>query len=301
MAKWIAKMSIQKILGTFPFGAKANRLLQKRSGSDKLREDYFLRKWAHATILCEANSPSADQPGGVAMELGTGWFPVASLAFRNAGFERVLTFDLTEHATSTSVRDVLKMIVSSADQKKIDVDPSFLAEVHAQLDSSLERSAIEILNALGVEYKVGNVLDSNESGSIDLFTSLNTLEHIEESLLLEMFQKFKKMSSGSGRMSHWIDMSDHFAHFDKKITRYNFLRFSKFTWSLLCSPLNYQNRMRYPDYIRVASQAGWNNISTDNSIIHSRPELETVPIHADFKHFSTEELAVSRTVLRCGA
>jgi hypothetical protein len=52
-------------------------------------------------------------------------------------------------------------------------------------------------------------------------------------------------------MSHSIDMSDHFAHFDKSINIYNFLQFSDEQWKWIDNSIQPQSRLRYYDYTKM--------------------------------------------------
>ena len=49
-------------------------------------------------------------------------------------------------------------------------------------------------------------------------------------------------------MSHFIDMSDHFAHFDKTINIYNILQFSDTEWQWIDNSIQPQSRLRIDDY-----------------------------------------------------
>jgi hypothetical protein len=44
---------------------------------------------------------------------------------------------------------------------------------------------------------------------------------------------------------------------DRRLSPYNFLRFDTRRWRLLDSPLNFQNRLRYPDYLELFRAAGF--------------------------------------------
>ena len=49
-------------------------------------------------------------------------------------------------------------------------------------------------------------------------------------------------------MSHSIDLSDHFAHFDKAISVFNFLKYSDKQWALIDNSIQPQNRFRVNEY-----------------------------------------------------
>jgi hypothetical protein len=46
-------------------------------------------------------------------------------------------------------------------------------------------------------------------------------------------------------------MSDHFAHFDRTISIYNFLQFSDSQWKFIDNSIQRQNRLRIDDYYTI--------------------------------------------------
>src|SRR5207245_10558273 len=58
-------------------------------------------------------------------------------------------------------------------------------------------------------------------------------------------------------MSCRIDYTDHYSHFDKSISPYNFLQYSDKAWALFNPPLHYQNRLRHRDYLDLLRAAGF--------------------------------------------
>ena len=59
-------------------------------------------------------------------------------------------------------------------------------------------------------------------------------------------------------MCHVIDMSDHFEHHDKSISRVNFLKYGDSAWSVTgWNAQNYQNRPRHHEFIALFRRAGF--------------------------------------------
>ncbi|HMQ90984.1 MAG TPA: class I SAM-dependent methyltransferase, partial [Flavilitoribacter sp.] len=67
---------------------------------------------------------------------------------------------------------------------------------------------------------------------------------ILEKILAEMWRVLQP----GGMMSHFIDMSDHFAHMDPSITIYNYLQYSERAWGIIDNTIQPQNRWRLPQY-----------------------------------------------------
>jgi hypothetical protein len=102
--------------------------------------------------------------------------------------------------------------------------------------------------------------------------------------------------SDGGVMSHFIDMSDHFAHFDNSITDYNFLRYSASEWKRIDNDIQPQNRLRFVDFERM-----YTDLNIPFVAMGIRPGsievLKSVPLSAEFKGYSPEELAVTHGYL----
>lgn len=126
--------------------------------------------------------------------------------------------------------------------------------------------------------------------------SNNTFEHIPKIILIDILKEFKRLLKADGVMSHFIDLSDHFAHFDTSITTYNFLKFSEKQWDLIDNSIQPQNRMRWADYKKMYADL---NIAI--KIEETRPgdlaALNTITVDKGFAHLSKVELAISHGYL----
>jgi ubiquinone/menaquinone biosynthesis C-methylase UbiE len=129
--------------------------------------------------------------------------------------------------------------------------------------------------------------------SIDLVHSNNTFEHVYPEILKDILREFARVTKKEGLQSHFIDMSDHFAHFDKSITIYNFLKYSCKTWDkIIDNNVQPQNRWRFAQFINLYHHL---DIPVSDSIVRKGDleALKTVKIHSEWKQYSSEELAIS--------
>jgi ubiquinone/menaquinone biosynthesis C-methylase UbiE len=150
---------------------------------------------------------------------------------------------------------------------------------------------------LGLRYHVqdaGNL--SFQDDSVDFICSNNTLEHVHTDHLGPILREFARVLKPDGVMSHFIDMSDHFAHFDPGITIYNFLKFSRKQWKLIDNKIQHLNRLRLVDYRSIYRESG---IPITEEVIQNGPlaDLESIRIHKQFSGYSKDELAVSHAYL----
>ena len=100
-------------------------------------------------------------------------------------------------------------------------------------------------------------------------------------------------------MCHVIDMSDHFEHGDKSISRVNFLKFGKFVWALTgLNPQNYQNRLRHFEFVEMFQSAGFELIEEiaepDAGALESLKEITICKRYSRVPH---EQLAILTSLL----
>jgi hypothetical protein len=134
------------------------------------------------------------------------------------------------------------------------------------------------------------------SGSIDLIFSNTALQHIPSDVLTDIFAEFRRVATPRAVMSHHIFMGDLLAHFDRSITEYNFLRFSKRVWRLIDNSLVSCNRLRLSDYRRLHTRSGW-VIRAEDTIYGSTDDLQKIPLAREFQTYSGQDLLALRTWL----
>uniref|UniRef100_UPI001885F2FD class I SAM-dependent methyltransferase n=1 Tax=Ornithinicoccus halotolerans TaxID=1748220 RepID=UPI001885F2FD len=118
----------------------------------------------------------------------------------------------------------------------------------------------EVLAAAGVRPLVGDASDLSglpQAQRCDLMVSNNTLEHIPPGTLRAIFTEFRRTAAPGARMSHYIDLADHYAGFDPRISELHFLTLPEPAWRLANNRLHYQNRLRIGDYQRLHRESGW--------------------------------------------
>lgn len=92
--------------------------------------------------------------------------------------------------------------------------------------------------------------------SIDCAYSLETLEHIPRKDIVTIMREMARVLKPTGFAVMEIDYTDHFAGFDNKVPRFNFLRYDDAAWAPYQSSFQYVNRLRHPEYIACLEDAG---------------------------------------------
>lgn len=274
--RWWVRAAARSLLAAAPGGAALDARLRRRSPTP-LDRDYALTKWRHVTAHLRVASgrheqtkgrelrdqealPTIDLTGSTVVELGTGWFPLVPLGLTLFGAE-VVSIDTSAHLSADQIRAAARMLNSLIDDGDITVPPTDHIGVVADLGTATTPDRVHtLLRHLGVQTAVADAQDLSEvpaTHGADLFVSNNTLEHIPEPVLVGILTEFRRVGSPTARMSHWIDMADHYAAVDPRIGLFNFLTIPDRRWALLNNRLHYQNRLRLPDHLRVHEHAGW--------------------------------------------
>jgi SAM-dependent methyltransferase len=159
-------------------------------------------------------------------------------------------------------------------------------------------SVAELSARLGIEYLAPRDARATgfADGSVDFVSSTDTCEHIPEDDLAGIFAECHRLLRPGGAFSCRIDLADHYAYFDGSLSRYNFLRFSDRAWSLVNSPLHFQNRLRAPDYLRLVRAAGFELVVERPSgpSAEDLQQLSALPLAPRFRNgYSPAELGVT--------
>jgi SAM-dependent methyltransferase len=304
--RWIAKAAVQKALSWCPGGERVNYLLQHRLTRQYPRSD---DQFVHWTKLASQHldaflklGPRTPLPEVAFYEFGTGWDLIIPLTYHGLGVTRQTVVDIDAHLRFDLVNDALRRFTTLE------------AEIERNTGRSLRRFSAhpirtieELRTRLGIAYLAPS--DARDTGlpaaSFDFISSTATLEHIPEVDVSRILTECRRILRPGGLISCRVDMVDHFSYFDPGISAYNFLKFSDPVWRLVNSPLNFTNRLRHSDYLRIIRAAGFEVLS-DEAETPSASDLEVLrgmTIGPRFRDaYSLEDLGVKRmsTVVRKG-
>jgi hypothetical protein len=305
MPYWMLKAVAQRLIGFLPNPHYWNELLQTRvTSSIQLPPDEFAIKVGACRMHLEhLRTLRRTTPHHfVALELGTGWFPVVPVGLFLCGASEVWTWDIVEHLRLERVRFTLNsfLALDIADLKRDlpDLRPERLNRVR---EVAADRSAIapaELLERLSIHYRVGDVMRSGlRSGSIDLFASFGVLEYLPGEALVPLCGEFLRMASTAAVMSHLIIFEDQYAHYDCHITPLNFLKFSDRAWRWLNNPIIPLSRLRITDYRRALRDTGFRII--DEAVVDrcDATVLAKIRLAPRFRCYPEEDLLVLRAWL----
>ncbi|MBK9339081.1 MAG: class I SAM-dependent methyltransferase [Lewinellaceae bacterium] len=297
--KWVLKAIVQKTISFLPYSQRINYFFQKYVTKGVFLSDaYFEDRLEHARNHIGAWERLSDgAPLHRTLELGAGWYPVVPVALFLYGAEEIRTVDVSLLTNAGHVRTTIRKFLEYADAGKLDQylrpRPERLNELR-QLDfESQVRTFEQITQALQIEYLVQDARQMNlPDGAIDLVHSNNTFEHIYPEILSGILREFRRITRAGGVQSHFIDLSDHFAHFDTTISIYHFLRFSPAAWAWIDNSVQPLNRLRITDYRGLYREAGL-SVTEENLRPGDLNDLRQVPVHPHFRANTEAENAVS--------
>jgi hypothetical protein len=300
---WLLKAGAQGAISLLPGRHRVNRFLQEHvTRSLVLTQAGFESKLAQCRhhLTSFRRTVGVQRAPSTVLELGTGWYPIVPIGLALAGAERVLTVDVTSLLDRQRVAQVVQRYRAAFEAGDLQRTLSGLDPERALVLLDAAEARIEpraVLEALGVTPVVGDARDVIlPSRSVELFVSNNTLEHIPPGELAETLAAFRQQAAPGAVMDHFVDLSDHYAHFDRSLSEFNYLRYSSARWRLANNRLQYQNRLRASDYRALIEGAGFRVVAEEDE--RGEPGvLAAVRLAAPFSRYAEADLLVLRTWL----
>ncbi len=300
MKKWKQKAIIQKIISYLPLSHKINYIFQKYvTKGVNLSDQYFYDRLGHARDHIKSFLKYSDNTTPQScLEIGTGWYPIVPISFFLIGADKIYSVDISFLTSKERMQTTLGKFIESNKSGQLKSYIDFLPDrfdIITNLFNGYEKISLdEVLQKLKITYLNEDARKlSLPDNSIDLVNSNNTFEHISPDILIPILKEFKRVVKKQGGVfSHFIDLSDHFAHFDKSISIYNFLRFSDKQWKWIDNSIQPQNRIRIYDYKQIYSDLKI-PISEESFRKGNLNELKTIPLADKFANRPLDEIARS--------
>lgn len=301
LKKWMLKAVVQKTISYLPYKTNINYFFQRYiTKGVLLNDEYFELKMVHAKEHLEFFDQYSDGQANdkTTLELGSGWYPIVPVSMFLSGFETIISLDIASWMNKKTIIQTLEMFVEWSKTDRLD---DFLPNIQndrwlqlreiLSLQDTLDQD--QICRLLRLKLMVKDARNTElPAQSIDFITSNNTFEHIYPNILKDIVKEFKRIVASDGLMSHFIDLTDHFAHFDNSITIYNFLKFSEKQWLNIDNSIQPMNRLRWKDYIKMYRDL---DLPFEEEMVRQGDlnALNSVNVHDEYADYSKDELAIS--------
>jgi SAM-dependent methyltransferase len=137
-----------------------------------------------------------------------------------------------------------------------------------------------------------NYLDN----SIDCIYTNSVIQNIPSVILDDIVKECHRILKQDGIVSFRQSYADQWSYIDKSISRYNYLRYSEKEWKKYCPPLQYQNRLRHKDYLKIYHDAGFEVIEQELETPNEQEQeiLKQLPISKEFlDKYTMNELMIN--------
>jgi SAM-dependent methyltransferase len=293
--RWLAKAALQRTLGALPQGERLNYVFQRHVlhsfpvGNAAYRQK-FTRAVNHLAAY-EEHGPDIPAAEATFYEFGAGWDLAIPLSYALLGVGRQIVIDIRPSARLELVNATIAALGRLRRELEEDAGRSLRA-----IDGPVS-SIAELEPRFGIHYLAPRDARGTglTPGIVNFVSSTDTCEHIPTGDLAEVFVECRRLLRPGGAFSCRIDLQDHYSYFDGSLSRYHFLRFAEPTWTLVNSPLHYQNRLRAPEYLRLVREAGFDLVVENPSGPNEdgRAELQELPLAKRFRGYSLNELGVT--------
>ena len=294
--KWMIKSIIQNIISLSPDPSKLNYFFQKNI-TKRLPggiEDFFtvsgyavkhlrlFREYYDIKLISEARF----------YEFGAGWDLSIPLLYHALGINHQTIIDIRPNLRYELINDSINKLNSSNEQLTAINGESF-----RNIDNRLINGIDELEESYGIEYK--SPVDAKNTGfadaCYDFISNTLVLEHIPQNDIPGILNECYRILKPGGIFSCFIDLKDHYSELDRSITYYNFLKFPEWIWKLANTKVLYQNRLRFPDYLKIFDESIFEILEYDLTEPHEDDlkALEEMNLSEDYrKKYSTKELGI---------
>ncbi|HSY77875.1 MAG TPA: class I SAM-dependent methyltransferase, partial [Bacteroidia bacterium] len=231
------------------------------------------------------------------LEIGTGWYPVVPISLFLSGVENIYSIDITALLNKKFLKVSIGRVIDASNNgelvRYIKVIPERLTELKKVYADYDKMEFTEILKTINLTYVLKDARNSGFPDKyFDLISSNNTFEHIYPDILEGILKEFKRIVKQGGIMSHSIDMSDHFAHFDKSISVFNFLQYTDSQWKMIDNSIQPQSRLRVTEYKDMYKQLGI-PITTEKLVRGNIDEIKKLELSEKYTSDSLDDIAVT--------
>ncbi|HLP40238.1 MAG TPA: class I SAM-dependent methyltransferase [Fibrobacteria bacterium] len=253
--RWKQLLVKKAIVGRLPFADKLRAIKRKVFGYPPDPRNLELTIKSYGRIKANLEKHGAKIEDSTILEIGSGWFPTIPILLARDGARKVFMSDLNVHMDEITFKATLAYLKNR-----------FKNDDYIQGITDFESLPIEYL----APFNVSRIPDN----SLDAVISNTVLEHIPKTDIFNLFSSLCPKISEDGVMAHLVDHSDHFEHYDKSISRINFLTWSDEKHALINLLIkDGENRMRHHEYHQVFADSGYQLLDEEADVDNKTLEL----------------------------
>jgi hypothetical protein len=296
---WRIKAGVQSLLSSLPYGYELNYVLRRYITRTVPANDTVFaydRRFAaeHLAALRKHGAHRIEK--SLFYEFGVGWDLTIPLTLYSLGVNRQLVIDLRRLIKLPLVQRSVARLAASRAQFGFVRTPDSLAR-----ETTCSHLIGTLRASYGIDYRAP--FDARYTGlkseSVDYITATKVLAQIPVKDLRDILWECQRILRPGGLIRVLNDYRDTYSYADPTISLYNFLQFSNAEWRRYNPALNYQNRLRHVDHIRLFREAAFEIVESVPGYDHntSHEILKKIPLAPQFRHYSLDDLAPVRGVI----
>lgn len=217
------------------------------------------------------------------LEIGTGWMHWFSLYAALFHDVRITGFDVWDNRQFSALVAAARKLRPVLEQRG--ESPAVLARVDRILQS---RGMEDLYSRLGFEYVIQpqGSLAQFAAGSFDTIISFHVLEHVPRKNVETLLGDMHRILRPGGCAIHQIGIDDHLAHYDRKASKKQYLKYSDRTWQTFFeNDVQYINRLQASEWQKLFADAGLTLIDR----IAEVADIDSLHVHSRFGHLPRED------------
>lgn len=270
---------------------RATKSLYRKLGEGKLKQVLHPR----AQWILDAALATRPTDQSRFLELGTGWIHAYSLYPALFTDATIYGFDVQD---SRSLASLLRAVPRLREQlpSVTGVSEAMRIEATKRLDRLQSCQTLE--EVYGV-LRIRPIIDPQgalpfDDEHFDLVYAMDVFEHVPAATFQQASDAWFRVAKRGASLVTQVGLDDHNAHYDKRKSMKEYLRYPRsFAEKFLDSDLLYINRMTGTEILTALKKSGF---EIDQAIRETMPL--TIPIHADYRGQSEEDLATFRLTIQ---
>jgi len=224
--------------------------------------------------------------GGRLLEIGTGWLHWHSIYHRLFNNVEIAMLDIWDCRQFGALKPVFLEVKEKGAENFQDNQMA-----RQNLDTILSAESFDDLyRELGLSYHVEETGTLHGFGdeSLDCVFSFHVLEHVPRKNVDILVSDIYRVLRPGGFSVHQIGIDDHLQHYDPRMSKKNYIRYSDRVWKLL-----FENELQYFNKIQMSEwlQAFGGERFVQLEAISEHCSIDGLPVNGRFTGYSNDDLS----------